>query len=133
MAGSPTGRAACPEPIRGEGCVRKGAPAGAMRGGSWNNTARNVRSSYRNNNHPDNRNDNNGFRCALSSSLPGGPGCPTLAMRGCCHDRRVSAHEDGRRPSPSRWWQLPPLGKDAIARALAAAETPPRARAPAAT
>ncbi|MFK7844955.1 MAG: SUMF1/EgtB/PvdO family nonheme iron enzyme [Rhodothermales bacterium] len=33
-----------------------------IRGGSWNNNARNVRSSYRNNNDPENRNNNLGFR-----------------------------------------------------------------------
>ena len=32
------------------------------RGGSWNNTARNCRSAYRNHNSPDNRNQNLGFR-----------------------------------------------------------------------
>jgi retron-type reverse transcriptase len=37
------------------------------RGGSWNNNARNVRVSNRNNNTPDNRNSNLGFRLARSS------------------------------------------------------------------
>jgi len=32
------------------------------RGGSWNNNPRNCRSAYRNNNNPDNRNNNIGFR-----------------------------------------------------------------------
>ena len=36
------------------------------RGGSWNNSAENCRSANRNNNTPDNRNDNIGFRLALS-------------------------------------------------------------------
>ena len=36
-----------------------------VRGGSWNNdNDDNFRGGYRNNNDPDNRNDNNGFRCA---------------------------------------------------------------------
>ena len=39
-----------------------------LRGGSFNNQASNVRSSYRNNNVPANRNNNNGFRPA--STLP---------------------------------------------------------------
>jgi hypothetical protein len=34
------------------------------RGGSWNNNARNCRVSNRNNNEPDNRNNNLGFRLA---------------------------------------------------------------------
>jgi hypothetical protein len=40
------------------------------RGGSWNNTARNVRSAYRNNNWPDNRNNWLGFR-PVSTGEPG--------------------------------------------------------------
>lgn len=36
------------------------------RGGSWNNSAENCTVSYRNNNSPDNRNNNIGFRVALS-------------------------------------------------------------------
>jgi hypothetical protein len=35
-----------------------------IRGGSWNNDADNARSANRNNNDPDNRNDNIGFRLA---------------------------------------------------------------------
>lgn len=43
--------------------------ARVLRGGSWNNNnAGNFRCAYRNNNDPDNRNDNNGFRAA--STLP---------------------------------------------------------------
>ncbi|MCP4211499.1 MAG: SUMF1/EgtB/PvdO family nonheme iron enzyme [Halieaceae bacterium] len=47
-----------------------------LRGGSFNNTAENVRCAYRNTNNPDNRNNNRGFRvvCAtLLCSLPGMP------------------------------------------------------------
>lgn len=36
-----------------------------LRGGSWNNNARNCRVSNRNNNTPSNRNNNNGFRLVL--------------------------------------------------------------------
>ncbi|MEI6758192.1 MAG: SUMF1/EgtB/PvdO family nonheme iron enzyme [Chlorobium sp.] len=36
-----------------------------LRGGSWNNNARNCRSAYRNNDTPDNRNNNSGFRLAF--------------------------------------------------------------------
>ena len=35
-----------------------------LRGGSWNNNARNARAANRNNNDPGNRNNNIGFRCA---------------------------------------------------------------------
>ncbi|MBQ7309903.1 MAG: hypothetical protein IJW88_00040 [Alistipes sp.] len=40
-----------------------------MRGGSWNNNARNCRVSNRNNNSPDNSNNNNGFRLVCSPEL----------------------------------------------------------------
>jgi len=46
------------------------------RGGSWNNNARNCRSANRNRNTPGNRNNNLGFRLALSSSWP--RGCAAL-------------------------------------------------------
>ncbi|HLC15140.1 MAG TPA: hypothetical protein VJL89_02800 [Thermodesulfovibrionia bacterium] len=36
-----------------------------MRGGSWNNNARNCRSANRDRNASDNRNDNAGFRLVL--------------------------------------------------------------------
>jgi hypothetical protein len=39
-----------------------------LRGGSWNNNGRNVRSANRNRNEPGNRNDNNGFRLALAQA-----------------------------------------------------------------
>ncbi|EGV30882.1 Sulphatase-modifying factor protein [Thiorhodococcus drewsii AZ1] len=39
-----------------------------LRGGSWNNNGRNLRSAYRNHNAPDNRNDNIGLR--LAGALP---------------------------------------------------------------
>lgn len=39
-----------------------------LRGGSWNNNARNCRVSNRNNNNPDNCNNNNGFRLALAQN-----------------------------------------------------------------
>ncbi len=37
-----------------------------LRGGSFNNNQRNARCAYRNNNNPDNRNDNIGFRVVVS-------------------------------------------------------------------
>ena len=39
-----------------------------LRGGSWINNGRNLRSAYRNHNAPDNRNDNIGLR--LAGALP---------------------------------------------------------------
>jgi hypothetical protein len=39
-----------------------------LRGGSWNNNGRNCRSANRNANHPDERNDNIGFRLARAQA-----------------------------------------------------------------
>jgi formylglycine-generating enzyme required for sulfatase activity len=39
------------------------------RGGSWNNNPQNTRTANRNNNTPENRNNNIGFRVALSLQL----------------------------------------------------------------
>lgn len=57
--------------------------ARAVRGGSWINNARNVRSAQRNWNEPGNRNDNLGFRLARihecpSTEAPEQTGVPTL-------------------------------------------------------
>jgi len=38
-----------------------------LRGGAFNNNSRNVRCAYRNNNNPDNRNNNIGFRVVVST------------------------------------------------------------------
>ncbi len=45
-----------------------------VRGGSWNNTARNCRSAARNRNHPGNSNDNLGFRLAQAPNQGSSPG-----------------------------------------------------------
>ncbi|MGD9209459.1 MAG: hypothetical protein PVI90_01720 [Desulfobacteraceae bacterium] len=42
-----------------------------LRGGSWINNARNVRSANRNRNDPTNRNDNNGVRLARAHGFAG--------------------------------------------------------------
>jgi hypothetical protein len=44
-----------------------------LRGGSWNNNARNVRSACRNRNEPGNRNNNIGFRFARAHGRAGWP------------------------------------------------------------
>jgi len=48
-------------------------PAGkrrrVLRGGSFNNNRRNVRAAVRNHNHPDNWNNNNGFRVVAASHI----------------------------------------------------------------
>ncbi|MBN2013527.1 hypothetical protein JW960_29630 [candidate division KSB1 bacterium] len=40
-----------------------------MRGGAFNNNRNNIRLPYRNNNNPDNRNNNQGFRLSRSDNL----------------------------------------------------------------
>ena len=42
-----------------------------LRGGSWNSNAQNVRAANRNDNPPDNRNDNIGFRLARAHEWVG--------------------------------------------------------------
>ena len=51
------------------------------RGGNWNNNAQKCRSANRNNNWPDNRNNNIGFRLVSSSRRQnaGVYGCPRRA------------------------------------------------------
>ena len=56
----------------GEGTYR------VIRGGSWNNNAQNCRSANRNNNTPDNRNNNIGFRVVLPQLNKKEDGCPSL-------------------------------------------------------
>ena len=53
---------------------RKAGANRVIRGGSWNDNARNVRSAYRNGNHPGNRNDKLGFRCARAHDRTGPSG-----------------------------------------------------------
>lgn len=43
-----------------------------LRGGAFNNNPENVRCAYRNNNHPDNRNNDNGFRVVVSTFFASG-------------------------------------------------------------
>ena len=52
---------------------RKNGVKRVVRGGSWNDNARNARSAYRNWNPPDDRNDNLGFRCSRAHGLEGFP------------------------------------------------------------
>ncbi|MBP3407031.1 MAG: SUMF1/EgtB/PvdO family nonheme iron enzyme [Kiritimatiellae bacterium] len=47
-----------------------------LRGGSWNNNARNCRSANRNRNRPGNRNNNIGFRLACSAAPQENPRGP---------------------------------------------------------
>jgi Sulfatase-modifying factor enzyme 1 len=50
---------------------QKWCAARVLRGGSWNNSPRNARAAYRNENHRENRWNNAGFRLALSSCAAG--------------------------------------------------------------
>ncbi|MCP4265529.1 MAG: SUMF1/EgtB/PvdO family nonheme iron enzyme [Candidatus Brocadiaceae bacterium] len=44
--------------------VKRGRVESVLRGGSWNNNSNKCRCAYRNNNEPNIRNNNIGFRCA---------------------------------------------------------------------
>jgi hypothetical protein len=74
----------------GSALYGEGAAEGAsrvLRGGSWNNdNTDNFRCAYRNNNKPDNRNNNNGFRCA--STLDAGVRSSTEAGA-CARESRL--------------------------------------------
>ncbi|MBS1872359.1 MAG: SUMF1/EgtB/PvdO family nonheme iron enzyme [Acidobacteria bacterium] len=75
------GRKNFPQPSARSICISAtlvvaGKPAGrlviesrVLRGGSWNNNQDNARADYRNHNHPDNRNNNIGFRVVCSSHI----------------------------------------------------------------
>ena len=59
-----------------------------LRGGAFNNNARNVRCAYRNRNNPNNLNRNNGFRVVVVAhdfpilpEMPGGAGFPAEALK----------------------------------------------------
>ncbi|MSP01424.1 MAG: hypothetical protein EXR07_10315 [Acetobacteraceae bacterium] len=63
------------------GIGRNNAARRVVRGGSWNNEARNARAACRNQNDPANRNNDVGFRCARSSRVDGFPPVARLTPR----------------------------------------------------
>ena len=88
-----------------------------LRGGSWNNhTEINLRSAYRNNDHPTNRNDNNGFRCVLVVS--GGKALQGHMQPRCRAGDRPARPEARKEPKPGgsppektrRGWSWRPAG-----------------------
>ena len=71
-----------------------------IRGGSWNNNAKNVRAAYRNDNQPDNRNNNLGFRLARAhehSAWMAG-----LPVTRCSSRLSVSCQQQKRKWTPVR-------------------------------
>ena len=54
-----------------------------LRGGSWNNPARNLASAIRNRNQPTNRNQNVGFRCVLPVPAEHASGAGGPRMEAC--------------------------------------------------
>lgn len=68
-----------------------------VRGGSWNNKPRNVRSANRNRNEPDNRNNNIGFRLAQSARAAKRP-CPEPVRSRTYRVRCAGVHESVSRP-----------------------------------
>ena len=71
------------------------------RGGNWNNNAQNCRSANRNNNWPDNRNNNIGFRLVSSSrcqiaGVYGGPRRAPVMTRSLSCSGIPDKHEGGR-------------------------------------
>jgi len=77
-----------------------------MRGGTWNDEARNARSAYRNANFSGNRNHNLGFRFALSSI---GSAPPWIWRSGCRWTRcrilpQAGDSQPGRTARPPGCW-----------------------------
>ena len=70
---------------------RERAAERVVRGGSWNDNARNVRAAYRNRNAPDNRNDNLGFRCARAHARSDINAPEQVCLHGVAPPRGVSA------------------------------------------
>jgi hypothetical protein len=73
-----------------------------IRGGSWNNKPENLRTSYRNRNNAENRNNNIGFRLA-QSARPARLPARSRAVQG--------QRGRGERVSMSPFPGLPPRGK----------------------
>ena len=79
---------------------REGAANRVIRGGSWNDDARNVRSACRNDDDPANRNDNVGFRCAQVRGWVGDLALEQAGLHGddghrnCDGGRRAGRGED---------------------------------------
>ncbi len=67
--------------------------ASAVRGGSWNNNMDNARAAARNNNHPNNDWNNNGFRVGASHDFhfAGSACCPTCLRQVGQRSRRKPA------------------------------------------
>ena len=69
-----------------------------IRGGSWNDDARNIRAAYRNHNDPANRNDNLGFRCARAHERGGNSAPEQACLQGSPRSRAGEPKQaDGRR------------------------------------
>ena len=67
-----------------------------LRGGSWINDAQNVRSAYRNPDHPSKRNSNYGFRVAREQERAGRPApdptpIPAASLMGAAKTERSPA------------------------------------------
>jgi hypothetical protein len=72
-----------------------------LRGGAFNNEARNVRCAYRNRNNPNNRNRNNGFRVVASHDFRAGRKCPAGWNPAGPRQRKTARSGPGRAPSES--------------------------------
>ena len=67
-----------------------------LRGGSWNNTPDNLRSAYRNNNNPTNRNNHVGFRIARTFCVQAGAFTDAAIMQKRVQGQGTSAASSAR-------------------------------------
>jgi hypothetical protein len=105
-----------------------------LRGGGWNNDdAENFSASNRNSNHPTNRNNENGFRCAKTMT-PGDTRHNTLGSRQAAQSRGVDADAAGvadHGPPPTPGPRVPTPSPRRQGRPARGRRVPvPRARAP---
>jgi hypothetical protein len=90
----------------GTGAIKTaGGSNRVIRGGSWNNAPRNLRSANRNRNRPDNANDNLGFRASLAPQ-PEGPRSAfgQRILQSLSKGRPCGLRRRAKRVLPARGW-----------------------------
>ena len=87
--------------------------ARVLRGGAFNNNDVNLRCAYRNNNNPNNRNDNIGFRVVVrgvshASQLESEQACLSAQVGNAFHSRMTAETVHGEIVQPRPGWLTSP-------------------------